>query len=72
MSPFNKTLKFNVGEKDYDISNQVPESVWNIGDRQFPLHPLKDWEMRIEIRKIFVKYFRENIDENLIDDDVIF
>ena len=72
MSAFNKTLKFNIDGKDYDISDQVPESVWNIGDRKFPLHPFKDWEMRTEIRKIFVKYFRENIDKNLIDDDVIF
>ncbi len=72
MSAFNKTLRFNIDGKDYDISDQVPENVWNIGDRQFPLHPFKDWEMRTEIRKIFVKYFRENIDKNLIDDNVIF
>ena len=72
MSPFHKKLKFNVGEKEYDISGEVPENVWNIGDRKFPLHPFKDWEMRVEIRKIFVKYFKENIDENLDENEVVF
>jgi len=73
MSAFNKKLDFNVDGKHYDISDQVPESVWNIwGDRQFPLHPFKDWEMRTEIRKVFIKYFRENIDENLTENEVIF
>jgi hypothetical protein len=72
MSVFNKMLSFNVDGKYYDISDQVPESVWNIGDRFFPLHPFKDWEMRTEIRKIFVKYFRENIDENLNENEVVF
>jgi len=72
MSPFHKKLKFNVGEKEYDISGEVPENVWNIGDRKFPLHPFKDWEMRIEARKFFIKYFKENIDENLNENEVIF
>ena len=72
MNAFNKTLNFDIDEKHYDISNLVPENVWNIGDRIFPLHPFKDWEMRTEIRKIFVKYFRENIDENLDENEVVF
>lgn len=72
MDAFQKTLKFNVVQKEYDVSDKVPEEVWNIGDRRFPLHPFKDWEMRKEIRKIFIKYFKENIDENLNEDEVIF
>jgi hypothetical protein len=42
MSAFHKTLKFNLDGKDYDISDQIPEEIWNIGDRKFPLHPFKD------------------------------
>lgn len=72
ISPFHKTLKFNVMGKDYDISNEVPEEVWNIGDRKFPLHPFKDWEIRTEARKVFIKYFQENIDANLNEDEVVF
>ncbi len=72
MSAFHKTLKFSLDGKDYDISDQIPEEIWNIGDRKFPLHPFKDWEMRTELRKVFIKYFRENIDKNLNEDDVIF
>ncbi len=71
-SPFHKTLKFNIGKKEYDISNDISDDVWNIGDRKFPLHPLKDWEMRIEARKVFIKYFKENIDANLDENDVVF
>jgi hypothetical protein len=72
MNAFHKTLKFSLDGKDYDISNQIPEEIWNIGDRKFSLHPFKDWEMRTELRKVFIKYFRENINENLDEDDVIF
>jgi hypothetical protein len=72
ISPFHKTLKFNAKGKYYDMSNEIPESIWNIGDRKFPLNPIKDWEMRKEARKIFIKYFRENVDKDLNEDEVIF
>jgi hypothetical protein len=65
-------FKFFLDGKEYDISSEVPDEVWNIGDREFPLKPMKDWEMRIELRKIFIKYFKENIDADLNEDEIIF
>lgn len=72
LSPFGKTLKFSFDGKEYDISSEVPDEVWNIGAREFPLNPIKDWEMRIKLREVFIKYFKENIDENLNEDEIIF
>jgi len=71
-SVYRKHFEFTVDETKYDISGLVPGSVWNIGDGQFPLHPLNDWMIRIELRKIFIKFFKESIDENLNVEDVIF
>jgi hypothetical protein len=72
ISPFHKTLEFSVGGQNYDISNKVPEWVWNIGHRKFPLRPNFDWEIRMQARKVFIKYFKENIDKNLDENYVVF
>jgi hypothetical protein len=72
MSSYNKMLKFFVGQVEYDISDRVPEDVWNIGNREFPLNPIADWQMRTKLRDIFIKYFKENIDKELDEDCVVF
>ena len=72
MSTYNKMLKFFVGQAEYDISDKVPEEIWNIGDRKFPLNPIADWQMRTKLREIFIKYFKENIDKELDEDCVVF
>ena len=72
LSPYHKTLKFYLDEKEYDISDKVPENIWNIGNRNFPLHPVYDWELRKGARKIFIEYFKQNIDAELDENDVIF
>lgn len=69
---YHKVLKFTFDGKEYDISSEVPERVWNIGQREYPIHPLLDWQTRKELRKIFIEYFKKNIDKNLNEDDVTF
>lgn len=71
-SNHNKTFKFILDGKTYDISSEVPEEVWNIGKRIYPINPIDDWKTRKELRKIFIKYFRKNIDKNLNGNDIIF
>lgn len=71
-SNYHKTLKFNVDGIWYDISSEIPEEIWNIGGRKFPINPIDDWNTRKEIRKIFIKYFKKNIDKNLRAGDVVF
>ena len=56
----------------HNMSNLVPNEVWDIGGRKFPLRPLHDWQIRKKLRKIFISYFRNNIDKNLKSDDVVF
>jgi hypothetical protein len=72
LSPYHKTLKFSLDEIEYDISNEIPESVWNIGNRNFPLHPIYDWELRKRAREIFIKYFKENIDSTMDENEIVF
>jgi hypothetical protein len=67
-----KEFGFTMDGKDYDLSTLVPEEVWNIGERKFPLHPQDDWLIRVKLRKIFIKYFKKNIDKKLRASDVIF
>jgi hypothetical protein len=71
-SNYHKSLKFNIDGKEYDISSEVPEKIWNIGGRMYPINPIDDWKTRKELRKIFIKYFKKNIDKNLNTRDVVF
>lgn len=71
-SNYHKSLKFNVDGKEYDISSEIPERIWNIGGRKYPMNPIDDWKTRIELRKIFIEYFKKNIDENIQEEDVVF
>lgn len=72
LSSYHKTLKFYLDEKEYDISDKVSEEIWNIGDRNFPLHPVYDWELRKCAREVFIEYFKKNIDPELDENDIIF
>jgi hypothetical protein len=71
-SAYKKKFKFRFCNIEYDISDIVPEKVWNIWDRALPIHPMEDWKIRTELRKIFIEYFKKNIDINLRDDNIIF
>ena len=71
-SAYGKQFSFTINGEKHDLSHLVPEDVWNIGGRKFPLHPEDDWKMRKELRKIFIKYFKKNIDKNLKAKDVVF
>ena len=71
-SIYEKHFEFTVNGIKYDISYLVPDDVWEIGDGQFPTHPIKDWMIRKELRKIFIKFFKKNIDKNLSAKDVVF
>jgi len=70
-SIYSKTFLFNIDGIDYDLSNLIPDDVWNICTK-FPTHPEEDWRIRIELRKVFIKWFKENIDENIDENKVVF
>lgn len=61
---------FRINGIKYDISDKVPQEVWDIGKEFSPRNPIDHWKIRIELKKIFMKYFRENIDPNIQEEDV--
>jgi len=70
-SIYARNFLFRIENVDYDLSGLVPDSVWNIA-KTTPYHPEEDWKVRIELRKIFIKWFKENIDENIDENKVVF
>ena len=68
-SIYARNFLFRIENVDYDLSDLVPDSVW---PKKLPCHPEEDWKVRIELRKIFIKWFKENIDEDIDETKVIF
>jgi hypothetical protein len=48
-SSYNKKFTFNVNQKEYDISNEVPDEVWNMTGGIFPTNPVADQKIRKRI-----------------------
>ena len=71
-SIWNKKLTIKIDEKKYDISHMVSENIWNIGGGNFPTDPSDDWMIRKELRKIIIKFFKENIDKDVNVKDMVF
>lgn len=63
LSIYRKVLKLTVNDVDYDISNLVPDEIWEMGGNEvFPKHPEIDWKIRCELIKI-AREFVKSIDD---------
>ena len=69
-SIYARNFLWKIDDVDYDLSGLVPDSVWEIA-KTLPYHPEEDWKIRIELRKIFIKWFKENIDKNIDETKIV-
>ena len=62
---YHKTLKINIDNIEYDISNIVPDEIWNIGG--YPKSPQASWEIRGYLIKTLKNFIQEKTGTSLKD-----